>query len=211
MLSVVVADRPEDLLEELVAHLGSPLADPFEQEWVSVPSLGFRTWLQQQLSERLGAAGRRDGITANIDLPLPGTLRWLVLRAHSAYCGAADPVDPWQVDRLVWSVLEVLSEPPGNLDARLTRAGLPVGVPLASRAVPIADLFDRYDVHRPDMLLEWSEGRDVGPASTPLEGDRLWQPYLYRAVRDHITARHDVTEPPAERLAQALRLIRSGD
>ena len=151
MLIVRVADRPEDLLDDLVARLSVPPNDPFAQEWISVQSLGFRVWLQLRLAERLGASGRSDGIVANIHLPFPGSLRWTVLRAHSAYLGQVDQDDPWQVDRLVWSILHVLSEPPTELDPRLTRARLPPGVVLASRAGPIADLFDRYSVHRPTL------------------------------------------------------------
>lgn len=211
MLTVRVADRPEDLLDDLLARLEVPPADPFAQEWISVPSLGFRTWLQLQLAQRLGASRGADGIVANVDLPFPGSLRWTVLRAHSAHMGQVDRDDPWQVDRLVWSVLHVLSEPPSGLDPRLTRAQLPPGVALASRAGPIADLFDRYSVHRPDMLAAWSAGDDVGPDLQPLDDERLWQPRLFRAVRQHIADRHGVTDTPSERLVQALGLIRSGD
>ncbi len=229
MLRVQVADRPEDLLDVLVAQLRVPLADPFASEWVSVPSLGFRSWLRHQLSLRLGAGGHGDGIVANVEMPFPGSLRWTVLRAHSAQVGRgdqddivhddglrdaggpADQDDPWQVDRLVWSVLEVLSEPPPGLDSRLSRERLPAGVALASRARPIADLFDRYGVHRPAMLAAWDAGRDVDPAGAPLNAEHLWQPQLFRAVRDHITARHGVTRIPSERLAEALEMVRSGE
>ncbi|MEI7594001.1 MAG: exodeoxyribonuclease V subunit gamma, partial [Actinomycetes bacterium] len=211
MLTVRVAYRPEDLLDDLLAQLNVPPDDPFAQEWISVPSLGFRSWLQLQLAQRLGASGRSDGIVANIDLPFPGSLRWTVLRAHSAYLGQVDQDDPWQVDRLVWSVLHVLSEPPSDLDPRLTRAKLPPGVALASRAGPIADLFDRYSVHRPDMLVAWRAGDDVGPDFQPLDDERLWQPRLFRAVCTHIAVRHGVTDTPSERLVDALGLIRSGD
>ena len=211
MLTVRVAGRPEDLLDDLLARLSIPPDDPFAPEWISVPSLGFRTWLQLQLAQRLGASGRADGIVANIEFPFPGSLRWTVLRAHSASLGQVDQDDPWQVDRLVWSVLHVLSEPPSELDSRLTRAKLPPGVALASRAGPIADLFDRYSVHRPDMLAAWSVRDDVGPDRQPLDDQRLWQPHLFRAVRQHIAHRHGVSDTPSERLGQALGMIRSGD
>lgn len=211
MLTVRVADRPEDLFEDLVAALRVPSDDPFANEWISVPSIGFRSWLQLRLAHHLGEGGRSDGIFANIELPLPGSLRWTVLRAHSAHLGRVDQDDPWQVDRLVWSVLYVLTEPPPDLDPRLTRSHLPPGVALAGRAGPIADLFDRYSVHRPGMLAAWSAGNDVGPDGEPLDRERLWQPRLFRAVRGHIAERHGVTETPSERLVDALGLIRSGD
>ena len=210
VMIVRVAARPEDLLDDLVSRLSRPSVDPFAPEWVSVPSLGFRSWLQLELARRLGAAGHQDGIVANVEFPFPGSLRWTVLRAHSAAAGRVELDDPWQLDRLTWCVLEVLSDPPLELDERLGRSKLPEGVSLASRAAPIADLFDRYDVHRPSMLREWSAGHDVDSAGQPLAAERLWQPQLFRAVRAHIADRHGVADLPSERLSEALPLIRAG-
>ncbi len=214
MLRTVVADRPEDLLDELVAALREPLDDGsvaslFTPEWVSVPSLGMATWVRGQLSRRLGAGALHDGISANIEYPFPGVLRWAILDAHRL---AADPTaelaDPWRVDRLVWSVLEVLSDPPGDLDDRLTLRG--TGVTLAGRAGPLADLFDQYVVHRPQMVLDWLDGRDVGADGSAIDPARAWQPALFRAVQRHIAERHGITATPAERLVDALDRLRAG-
>ncbi len=208
MLSVTVADRPEELLEELVAVLSVPASDPFTPEWVAVPNFGMRVWLQQQLAARLGAGTLGDGIAANLELPFPGSLRWTILRAHAAGDGRDAAPDPWQVDRLVWPVLEVMADPPTGLDRRLTDTA--PGVPPAARAGPVADLFDRYGVHRPAMLAEWVAGRDVDGVGEPLAPERCWQPQLYRAVRSRILAAGG-PPPPAERLAEALDRLRAGD
>lgn len=210
MLDVVVADRPEELIDELVDRLAAPLADPFAREWVSVPSLGFRNWLRQELSLRLGARadGAGDGIVANIDLPFPGALRWLVLDAHRAHTGVAEQADPWSLDRLVWSVLEVLADPPPGLEPRLSARS--AGVPLSGRAAAIADLFDRYAVHRPEMVLDWLDGADAGSDGATLDAAHRWQPQLYRAVHAHIAQRHAVSVAPSQRLLEALDLLTDG-
>jgi exodeoxyribonuclease V gamma subunit len=213
MLNVGVVDRATDLVDAVVDLLAAPLADPFQSEWVSVPSLGFRSWLRFELARHLGAAGdggSGDGVVANIDMPFPGSLRWRILRAHGARAGRPEGVDPWEVDRLVWAVLDVMSDPDAEIDERLRRSTLPPGVTLASRAGPIADLFDRYGVHRPQMVNAWADGHDVDAEGQPLPQDRRWQPRLYRAVRGRLIADGGVT-PPAERLVEALEQIRSGD
>lgn len=215
MLHVGVADRAEDLVDQVVELLAQPLADPFQSEWVSVPSLGFRSWLRFRLAERLGTATLGPegdaGIVANIEMPFPGSLRWRILRAHSAAEGRTDPSDPWEVDRLMWSVLEVMADPSADIDQRLRRSALPVGVTLASRAGPIADLFDRYGVHRPQMVQAWANGDDVDAEGQVLSPDRRWQYHLYRAVRSRVVTRHQGLRPPAERLVEALEMVRSGD
>lgn len=214
MLQVGVADRAADLVDRVVELLVDPLPDPFQSEWVSVPSFGFRSWLRFELASRLGVAtGGTEataGIAANIEMPFPGSLRWRVLRAHRALGGPdSDSADPWEVDRLVWTVLDVMSDPAAEIDQKLRRSELPTGVTLASRAGPIADLFDRYGVHRPQMVLEWAKGRNVDADGNALAPERAWQPKLYRAVRDRVVARHGVL-PPAERLVDALGQIRAG-
>jgi len=54
-------------------------------------------------------------------------------------------------------------------------------------AVQLADLFDQYQVHRSDWLLDWAEGRDVlkkkeeGTAALDMPPDQVWQPDFWRA------------------------------
>ncbi|MFZ4518156.1 MAG: exodeoxyribonuclease V subunit gamma [Microthrixaceae bacterium] len=204
MLSVTVADRPEELLEELVALLSVPPADPFTPEWVSVPSFGMRIWLQERLAGRLGASapGAGDGVVANVQMPFPGELRWAALRA-----GAADdppapgPADPWEPSRLAWAVLEVLQSPPDGL------AHLSGAASLGARALAVADLFDRYDVHRPAMLARWTAGDDVGATGEALPAERSWQPELYRTLVARLGARYPGLRPPSVRLRSVLPAI----
>lgn len=214
MLHVGVADQAGALVDRVVELLADPLDDPFQAEWVSVPSFGFRSWLRFELARRLGAPDGgvevEAGITANIEMPFPGSLRWRILRAHRATAERYQTSDPWEVDRLVWSVLDVMADPEADIDQRLRRSELPAGVTLASRAGPIADLFDRYGVHRPHMVTAWAQGHDVDADGHRLPPERTWQPKLYRAVRGRIAARHDGLLPPAERLVDALEQIRGG-
>ena len=212
MLSVQAGDRSKDLVQVLVENLRVPMPDPFHQEWISVPSLGFRSWLRFQLAQHLtpspSGTGPEEGIAANLDLPFPGTLRWLLLDAHTRHQGLDHQVDPWQVESLIWHIMAVLEEPSADLDPRL-RTSDRLGASLAGRAGPIADLFDRYGVHRPDMVRAWAQGHDTGPLGHPLPATHAWQPSLYRAVRHHISTTFG-TLPPAERLPAALELTTTG-
>src|SRR5580698_9974718 len=46
----------------------------------------------------------------------------------------------------------------------------------------VADLFDSYAVHRPEMLLAWNEGAEGGPTSSRT-ADMAWQAELWRHLR----------------------------
>lgn len=207
MLEVVVADRIEPLLNELVEHLREPAGDPFAPEWVAVPSIGMRRWLAQRLSEGLGTSGPgQDGVSANIELPFPAELRRVVLAADAAARGVAAAEDPWAVERLTWRVLEVLTDP-GDAAAALGPLSRRVeGVALTGRALALGDLLDRYVVHRPGMLRQWVDGDDVDGGGDPLEPAQQWQPVLFRRVRDLIGV-----PSPAEQLDAVLHRVRTGE
>ncbi len=195
MLSVHRSERADRLVESLGDLLLEPLADPMAVEVVAVPSRGVERWLTQRLSHRLGAAMGADGICANVDFPFPGTL---VGEATSLACGFEPETDPWPPDRSVWPLLELVDE---NLEEKWLEplvdhlmAGSPDASELRRFATVrhLADLYDRYAVHRPDMVRKWAET----PASTSSEGG--WQAELWRRLRQRIGV-----PSPAERLEDA--------
>lgn len=189
-----LADRAASLLAE-------PVDDPMSPEWVVVPTAGVDRWLRLRLAERLGTSGEgaTDGVAANIEMLFPGRLRHRILVP-----GDADAADPWDVDRLTWIVLDVLSRTdPDPLVAQVAK--LPEGASLWSRSRGIADLFDRYLLHRPSMVAAWEAGEDVDAWGQPLPVRTLWQPRLWRAVQQRIAR-----PSPAVTLPALLGAISSG-
>jgi exodeoxyribonuclease V gamma subunit len=201
--------RADRLVEALAGLLADPLDDAMVAEVVSVPTRGVERWVAQRLSATLGAsAGRADGVCANIEFPFPGRL---VNEAVDA--ATPGPVDPeiWRPERMVWPLMDVA-------EASLDEAWLAplVGYigsaePARATAAPaggtdrrfgavrhVADLFDRYAVHRPGMLRAWAEGIDVGGDGAALPDDCVWQAQLWRKLRARLG-----TPSPAERLTAA--------
>jgi exodeoxyribonuclease V gamma subunit len=100
------AERADTLARALGALLAEPLADPFAAEIVAVPAKGVERWLAQQLSHRLGAAGAAgDGVCAGVAFPSPAAV---VAEAVAAATGLNPDDDPWQPERAVWPLLEVI-------------------------------------------------------------------------------------------------------
>ena len=195
MLHVHRAERADGLVEALRALLADPLPDPFARELVAVPTRGMERWLTQRMSSGLGARpGREDGICANVDFPTP---RRLITEAVAAASGVED--DLWLPERSVWPLLEVVEESLPELWLQSLAAHLG-GNPARRFATVrhIADLFDRYALHRPEMVRAWSRGDDAG-----IPEDAAWQAELFRRLR----ARIDQPDP-AERLERACARLR---
>jgi exodeoxyribonuclease V gamma subunit len=202
VLHLYSADQVGPLAATLGKVLAEPPPDPMTPDWVAVPSMGMRRWLALELARSLGSStpGSGDGIAANIEFGFPGTLRQAVLDA-----GRDEEIpDPWQVEQLVWAVLDVLHA--GQRDDRLgPLRTLPAGATWYGRARRLADLFDRYAVRRPGLVQEWCDGNDVDAIGRRLDLNDSWQPHLWRLVRER------VGQPsPVERLPGLLDGVRTG-
>jgi exodeoxyribonuclease V gamma subunit len=194
MLHLHRSDRADGLVEALRALLAEPPDDPFAREIVCVPTRGMERWITQRLSARLGASpGRGDGVCANVDFPPP---RRLIGDAVAAASGVDPDTDPWLPERSVWPLLDVVDECLAEpwLELLAAHLGGPAGeadtLKRARRFATVrhlAELFDGYALHRPDMVRAWADGE---PGH--------WQGRLWRCLRERIGS-----PGPAERLEGA--------
>ncbi len=202
------AERTDLLADGLAALLASPLADPFAEEVVVVPARGVERWLTQRLSHRLGAGVRGgDGVCAGVRFLSPHSLVAMLL--------GKDGDDPWDPDRLVWPLLDVIDDSLGEQWCATLAAHLGHGVAgeegvlrrsrRYSVARRLAGLFAGYAVQRPALVADWRQGRDADGTGTALDEDLLWQPELWR----RLVPRVDGT-PPDVRHAQTLERLRTG-
>ncbi|MDG1988756.1 MAG: exodeoxyribonuclease V subunit gamma [Acidimicrobiales bacterium] len=182
-VKIISGQRSEDLLGYLVDWLRDIPDDEFEADHVIVPNMGIREWLRSELPAHLGcSAAGGDGVVANVDFVFTDWLNG-VARSH----GEDDLDARWNLDRLPWAVLRVLNQTPDLLPG-----STPPDQQL-SRARHVADLFDRYVAHRPEMVRAWltSDGagdHDGTEEKAPLADEHHWQPELFRAVRAEIGA-----------------------
>jgi exodeoxyribonuclease V gamma subunit len=185
--------------------LSNPLDDALAPEIVAVPTRGVERWLTQQLATRLGVTlGRADGVCANVEFPFPATL----VRAAAAAASGIDPKrDPWAPNRVVWPLLDVVDECLGEpwlapLQTHLENAAPKGEVRRFATVRHVADLYDRYAIHRPELLGAWGAGDAAAFDSLPPES--RWQAELWRRLRVRISVAN-----PAERLESACAVLRA--
>lgn len=194
-LVVHTATRADAFLSPLVAHVSKRSSNPLHPEIIGVPTKGMERWLSQELSLRLGSRdGRSDGICANIDFVFLGALM-------SRMAGGVIPdprTDPWRPSHAVWPLIDIVDAHRGEswmqrldgyLDRQLRDASSGDGeLPTRRFSIVrgIADLFDRYAMHRPEMVARWFRGDDVDALGGALDAQYAWQPHLWRELRAHI-------------------------
>jgi exodeoxyribonuclease V gamma subunit len=200
VLHVHRSDRADDLVAQLAELVAVPLPDPMQAEVVSVPTRGIERWLSQRLAGHLGASpGAHDGVCANVEFPFPGSL----IAGALAQASGVDPKeDPWLPERAVWPLMEVVEEHFADpwlapLAKHIENSETVEGSKRFSSIRHVADLFDRYAVHRPNMLQRWAAG-------SPQLDEAGWQVDLWCLLREQIG------EPgPAERLVDACQKLRN--
>ncbi len=192
------ADRTDLLADGLGQLLATALPDPFAQELVLVSARGMERWLSQRLSHRLGRGDgpeAADGVCAGVSFRSPASL-------IAEITGTVDD-DPWSPESLTWPLLEAIDAGCGEPWCRTlaTHLGhLHTGDEAELRrgrryavARRLAGLFAAYAKQRPQMLVDWLDGKP-----RDLDDDLQWQPHLWRAVVARVDAdpphiRHDTT------------------
>ncbi|HYG70304.1 MAG TPA: exodeoxyribonuclease V subunit gamma, partial [Anaeromyxobacteraceae bacterium] len=200
-LRVVAAPRLEPLFARLAETLAAEPLDPLAKETVVVAqNRGLRAWVEQALARRFGCA-------ASLDVRAPRAFATDLARAIESRKPDAEAAEgerhPFDAAPLAWRLAAFLDRLPEVADpargadvyaplrAYLDRTG-GATMPLARR---LAQLFDDYQVYRPDVLAAWARG-EGGPPDFP---HGAWQADLWRHLAGGATA--------LDRAASALEVV----
>ncbi|WP_445146703.1 exodeoxyribonuclease V subunit gamma [Dyella sp. Tek66A03] len=190
-LMVIHGNRMEDLRDLLTAWLARAPLRPLEDELMLVQSNGIAQWLKWALARPAGEGGL--GISAAIDVQLPGRFLWAAYRSVLGR-EAVPTTSPFDKSRLAWRLLRLLPEHLPETDFAPLRDFLSDDPDERKRfqlAERVADLFDQYQVYRADWLTDWEQGRyqlrdELRSRHTPLGADQRWQARLWQLVLDDV-------------------------
>lgn len=198
--------RSEVLADTLTAWLRAHPLLPLESEVVLVQSNGMAEWIKIELA-------RQGGVCAATRVELPSRFLW---RTYRQVLGtqSVPPDSPLDKLPMTWRLMALLpgclADPVFQPVAGFLRGDEPDRLlQLASR---LADLFDQYQIYRPDWLQDWAAGRNVlrkAAGHDELGEDQLWQAELWRRVLDTLDdSQRQVTRPALH--ARALAHLQSG-
>jgi exodeoxyribonuclease V gamma subunit len=188
---VLHGNRLEDLRDLLAAWLARAPLRPLENELMLVQSNGIAQWLKLALARSPAAGGL--GISAAIDVQLPGRFLWTAYRAVLGN-EAVSATSPFDKSRLVWRLLRLIPQHLHDEALAPLRDFLgddPDWRKHYQLAMRIADLFDQYQVYRADWLDDWEHGRDelrdtLRNRRSPLPAGQRWQAYLWRLLLEDV-------------------------
>jgi exodeoxyribonuclease V gamma subunit len=164
------------------AVLGWMAAHPLpglEPEVLVVPSNGMAEWFKRSMAQQLG-------LCAALRVELPSHFLW---RCYRAVLGAEAVPRRAALDKplLVWRLMRLLRDEPERVPVMTADA--------LSRwhlCRQLADLYDQYQIYRPDWLAAWADGQDVlgiAPGRNEpqlLAPDQRWQAQLWRRLLEQL-------------------------
>ena len=198
--------RSEVLADTLTGWLRAHPLLPLESEVVLVQSNGMAEWIKIELA-------RQGGVCAATRVELPSRFLWRTYRQVLGHQNVP-PDSPLDKLPMTWRLMALLpaclSDPVFKPVAGFLRGDEPDRLlQLASR---LADLFDQYQIYRPDWLQDWAAGRDVlrqAAGETALADDQRWQAELWRLVLSTLDQdQREATRPALH--ARALAQLQSG-
>ena len=151
-LRLYTSNRLENLAQKLAELLHTPLSSPLDKEVIVVQSKGMERWVRMELA-------RYHGICANVRFPFPNTI------IREFFSEAFEDIKEdflYEPAVMAWKIM-------GLLPMCATMAGFEgirfyLGEQIRhlkwfQLSAAIADIFDQYQVYRPEMILEWEKGK----------------------------------------------------
>ncbi len=186
-LAMIHSNRMEDLREMFIHWCRTYPLPPFEREIILAQSNGIAQWLKLGL-----AADEGLGICAGVSFDLPARFLWQLYRSVLKDLRIPE-ASPFDREPLTWRIYQQLpqliaGQPDRYAPLQRFMADDSHQQKRYQLAEQLAGLYDQYQVHRPDWLRDWKDGKDTLMLSAqavkpiPLPDDQNWQPHLWRAL-----------------------------
>ncbi|MGZ4997707.1 MAG: exodeoxyribonuclease V subunit gamma, partial [Methylobacter sp.] len=167
--------------ENLVVHLttvieSSPLTSPFAKEVFLIQSQGMERWLSQQLASQFKVWG-------NYEFLFPG--KFFSSLAQSIDSRLSDAA--FERNLMLWRIEALLRRLDGEVFLPLTQylSGENVALKRYQLAQQLAQIFDQYQMMRPDMLEAWQKDQLLYQTTT-----EAWQQALWLQITEQTGKKH---------------------
>ncbi len=183
MLALYPSNKLEHLSYLLSALLKQQPGGVLQSETILVESPGMQHWLNMQLA-------KEQGIAMNFSFPLPTRFMWNTARTvlgeekvpqQSAY---RREVLVWRIDRLIQSDAFCQQAETAPVCRYWQSAGSEdeQNVRRLQFAVALADVFEQYQLYRPQWLFNWEQGA----VNLDNSEDEPWQALIWRMLVNEI-------------------------
>lgn len=171
-----------DLARELAEITVLETPNPMRPSWVVVQNNEVKEWLSLQIADLNGIAG-------NFKFIFPSEFIWMIYRLKEPDVPKTLPTD---LNSLHWILFELLGKDPDFIKQipfiSDTELSITKRFQLAGQ---IADVFDQYQVYRPEMINNWKKRK-----FSTKNADEQWQLQLWIRLQAYWSANPITTQIP---------------
>lgn len=168
-LNLNVSNSLSQLVDQLAEKFKQPLPTIFHPHYVVTQTEGMNNWLKIEIAARLG-------ITANVQFLKPNDL---ITHVYYLLAGPYDQV--LGTHSLQWILYEALNDTQFKSKFRhIAQYYDQSDIKRIAMAEKVADLFDQYQIYRPEMIEEWNSSSSAGDVESN------WQKYLWLACVEKV-------------------------
>ena len=180
-----VSNSLKILADKLCSDIKIPNQSVFQPNYIVTQTEGMNNWLKLQIADTIG-------IAANCNFLKPNDL---INQIYYLLGGTA--VQSLSAENLNWLLFKLLAEKDfikrfPSIAAYYTNETPDKEVKRMALAEKVSDLFDQYQIYRPDMINGWND--DLPTASS----DQEWQKFLWRSAKELTPAFPDKTTQEKE-------------
>lgn len=171
MLHIHHSNQLETLASKLLTSYSDTDTHPFTPRIIVSESPSLARWLRHQFC-------LHDGISCLLDTPLPAAWLWNQAKIMLSMPAEEDPLSRERMQWLIHAVLDsdtVMSQATDYSHVASYLNDDKIGLKQWQLAGRIADCFDRYQYYRPELIEQWSAGKD-----------RQWQAVLWREISTNV-------------------------
>lgn len=151
--------------------------DPFRKQWIIVQNKEMEQWLTLQVAEETG-------IAANFEFILPSELMWKLYRLIIQEVPKVLPSDRIPMQLQIFDLIES-SELKMSLHSVLGEFS-DSQKPNFQFANQVADVFDLYQVYRPNFLEAWEKGKLLTGDKSEIWQSRIWRKLVSEWNKDYL-------------------------
>jgi len=161
------SNKTENLLIHLITVIeNAPLSNPLDKEVFLIQSQGMERWLSQQLADQFGVWG-------NYDFLFPGKFFSSIAKTvdHQLNDEVFDrELMLWRFEQLLRDLDDACFSP-----LQYYMQGENQALKRFQLAQQLAQIFDQYQMMRPDMLALWQQGQSLYQSPTEAWQQALWE------------------------------------
>lgn len=176
-LNIFTSNKLEILAAELAQQLNTPGSESLRPEIIVIQSTGMERWISQEIA-------RLNGICANIHFPFPNTF---LDQIASQVMPDDSELLRFEPDVLLFRIMKTLPEcieRPGFERLKTYLSDDATRLKELQISTKLADLYDQYQVFRPEMIFRWEQGGKLKPT------EDHWQAELWHRLQNGRQNRH---------------------